>query len=160
MFFPMARTLHPTVQPSLIPTLLPTSIPTLMPTLVPTLQPTLLPTVAEKPDVVDDQLSMNENEGPVCVDDLENDTPPEDRTLLVTKVTGGDNGVCSISPDSTKVCYMPDKGFVGADSCEYIACDDQDPSQCGMAIVTIYVVPNCGNGVCDNGEYCNTCPGD
>ena len=120
----------------------------------------MLPTVAGRPDVVDDQLTVNESEGPVCVNVLENDTPPEGQILLVTKVTGGDNGVCSISPDSTKVCYMPEKGFVGVDSCEYVACDDQEPPQCGMAIVTINVAPNCGNGVCDNGEDCNTCPGD
>ena len=120
----------------------------------------MLPTVAGRPDVVDDKLTVNENEGPVCVDVLENDTPPEGQTLLVTEVTGGDNGVCSISPDSTEVCYMPDKGFTGLNSCEYMACDDQDPPQCGMAIVTINVLPNCGNEVCDNGEDCNTCPGD
>ena len=113
---------------------------TLDPTLLPTLQPTLFPTIAEKPDVVDDSLTMNENEGTVCVDVLDNDTPPNGQTLLVTKVTGGDNGVCSIGPDSTKVCYTPGLGFVGEDGCEYTACDDQEPPQCGTAIVGPIIV--------------------
>lgn len=49
------------------------------------------------------------------------------------------NGVCEISPDGTAIFYTPNPGFVGADQCEYRACDDTGEPNCANATVYITV---------------------
>ena len=86
---------------------------------------------------VDDATTMVSSDGIAFISVLENDTPGQ--FLSVKNAEGGSNGSCDISIDLTQVVYQPNAGFVGMDSCEYEACDDQTPPNCLTATVTINV---------------------
>ena len=119
-----------------IPTYHPTDFPTFLPTSEPTFVPTGIPTPGINPLIADDEADSKCICGKTCsIDVLKNDTPD----LKLVKVTGGANGDCAIGKlDSKKILYIANPGFVGEDSCEYIACDDdQKPPRCGSATILI-----------------------
>ncbi|KAL3779606.1 hypothetical protein ACHAW5_001054 [Stephanodiscus triporus] len=88
---------------------------------------------------VDDATTIFSTDGIAFIAVLENDTAAAGQSLSVKKAAGASNGSCSIGLDLIEVVYMPNAGFVGVDSCEYEACDDQEPPQCVSATVTITV---------------------
>ena len=118
-----------------IPTYHPTDFPTFLPTSEPTFVPTGIPTPGINPVIEDDEADSKCICGNACsIDVLKNDTPD----LKLVKVTGGANGDCAIGKlDSKKILYTANPGFVGEDSCEYIACDGQKPPRCGSATIDI-----------------------
>lgn len=118
-----------------IPTYHPTDFPTFLPTSEPTFEPTGIPTQGINPLIADDEADSTCICGKSCsIDVLKNDTPD----LKLVKVTGGANGDCAIGKlDSKKITYIANPGFVGEDSCEYIACDGQKPPRCGSATIEI-----------------------
>ena len=118
-----------------IPTYHPTDFPTFLPTSEPTFVPTGIPTPGVNPLIADDEADSKCICGKTCsIDVLKNDTPD----LKLAKVTGGANGDCAIGKlDSKKILYIANPGFLGEDSCEYIACDGQKPPRCGSATILI-----------------------
>lgn len=118
-----------------IPTYFPTDFPTFLPTSEPTFVPTGIPTPGINPLIVDDEADSKCICGKTCsINVLKNDTPD----LKLVKVTGGTDGDCAIGKlDSKKILYIANPGFVGKDSCEYIACDGQKPPRCGSATILI-----------------------
>ena len=69
---------------------------------------------------------------------LDNDTDPDDDTLLVDIIgnTPPSNGVLVVNEDGT-LTYKPNPGFAGTDSFTYKACDSE--GLCDEATVTVNV---------------------
>jgi hypothetical protein len=88
---------------------------------------------------VDDTATISSSDRIAFIAVIENDTPAAGQSLSVKRTDGASNGNCSIGLDLLEVVYQPDAGFVGADVCEYEACDDQEPPLCVSATVKITV---------------------
>ena len=76
---------------------------------------------------------------PVTVPVLTNDTDIEGDTLSVTLITQPANGTTVLNPDGT-VTYTPDPDFVGTDTFTYRVCDDGTPVRCDEGSVTVDVL--------------------
>ena len=104
----------------------------------PTITPIPIPTPITGPVARDDEVSFSANEGRAFIPVLENDTPAPGKELAVRAITSNaSNGSCNISLDLLEVVYVPNEGFVGADSCVYEACDSVP--ECDTETLTIEV---------------------
>ena len=84
----------------------------------------------------DDEVSISADGGLAFVLVLKNDTPTPGKDLAVKSITyNGSNGQCAILLDS--LVHIPNKGFVGTDSCVYEACDSVP--ECDTETLTIEV---------------------
>ena len=74
---------------------------------------------------------------------LSNDSDPDGDPLIVntTPVTPPTNGTLTLNPDGT-FTYIPNPGFSGTDSFDYIVCEDTPNGGCDTATVTINVIPD------------------
>jgi large repetitive protein len=94
--------------------------------------------VNDPPTVLDDSTSTNED-APVDIDVLANDTDV-DGTIDPTSVTitsGPSNGSVLVDPLTGHVTYTPDSDFSGTDTFTYQVCDATD--LCASATVTVTV---------------------
>jgi CshA-type fibril repeat protein len=90
----------------------------------------------DPPDAVDDAAATNEDT-PVTVNVLANDSDPEGNPLTVTGATAP-NGTVAVNPDGT-ISYIPDRDFNGTDTITYTVSDGQ--GGVSTATVTIVVAP-------------------
>ena len=104
-------------------------------------------TPVNDPPVVNDDLATTNEDTPVNVDILANDSDPLDPlgnidTTSVVIIGGPSNGSVSVLPDGS-LDYTPDPNFVGVDTVTYVVCDDGNgpPPLCDTAIVVITVNP-------------------
>lgn len=94
---------------------------------------------AEGPVARDDDGVMNADDGIAFFSVLENDTPAPGETLFVQSVGDGTDGLCTIGLDLLQVTFIPDVGFDGTDTCDYVACDALNA--CDSATLTVVVEP-------------------
>ena len=87
----------------------------------------------DAPVVLDDNATTDEN-SPVTVDVLANDTDPDGDTLTVDSVTQPTNG--SVTNNGTDVTYTPDANYSGSDTFTYTATDGTD-TQTATVTITI-----------------------
>lgn len=80
---------------------------------------------------------------PVSGNVLVNDDDPDGDVIILnlTPIDQPDNGSVVLLGNGT-FTYTPNPGFVGTDTYIYSICDDQVPSLCDTAIVTINVIPD------------------
>lgn len=90
------------------------------------------------PVAVDDEAYTNEDT-PVTIDVLANDSDPDSPLRTPTIVNNALNGVAIVNPLDSTVLYIPDPGFVGVDSFTYSICDQSVPPLCDTATVIVYV---------------------
>ncbi len=91
--------------------------------------------VNDPPDAVNDTASTDEDV-PVTIPVLNNDSDPDSDPLTVTTVSDPPNGSVTINPDGT-VTYTPDPNYNGEDSFTYTICDPDNA--CDTATVTITI---------------------
>ena len=84
--------------------------------------------VNDPPVTKDDDDEETNEDTPVNVNVLANDTEPDGDTLSVVSVTQGANGAVAINPDKT-VKYSPNLNFFGSDSFTYTIDDGHGASQ-------------------------------
>ncbi|NOX56951.1 MAG: hypothetical protein GXP27_21425 [Planctomycetes bacterium] len=89
----------------------------------------------ELPDAIDDAAATDEDT-PVDIDVLSNDTDPDGDPLTVTAVTQPANGQTAINADGT-VRYTPDAGFTGQDTFQYTVSDDNGGEDTATVTVTV-----------------------
>ena len=90
--------------------------------------------------IVDDDNEQTPPNTSVTVDALDNDTQPQGLPLEITNITTQpENGVCEII--NGQVQYVPNKDFIGSDSCGYVACI-KGTAECDEGIVNVDVVPS------------------
>jgi VCBS repeat-containing protein len=97
---------------------------------------TLAP-VNDPPIARDDAATTNEDI-PVTVDVLANDTDVEDSFLEVVSATAGSNGSVTINSDGT-LTYTPDRDFNGGDAFTYAVSDGA--AELVVATVTVTIAP-------------------
>jgi hypothetical protein len=85
-------------------------------------------------------LGETEEDTPVVIAVLANDTDADGGTLSVTSVTQGTNGSVAINPDGT-VTYTPNAGTLGTDNFTYVMSDGQG----GEATAPVAVIVSAGN---------------
>lgn len=96
------------------------------------------------PVAVDDEAETDQN-SPVTIEVLANDTDPEDDPLTVTGVSDPANGTATINPDDT-VTYEPDFGFFGEDSFTYTISDGNGGADTATVFITVHPVDPTGGG--------------
>jgi hypothetical protein len=102
--------------------------------------------VNDAPSAVDDAAATDEDV-PVTVDVLANDSDPEGDTLSVDSVTQGANG--SVTTDGTSVTYTPTPGFVGTDTFTYTVSDGNGGFDTATVTVTVGAVNDAPDAVND-----------
>lgn len=88
-----------------------------------------------------DDSATTDEDTPVVIDVLENDSDPEGQPLEVTGTTDPANGSTIVAPDG-RVVYVPDAGFTGEDAFDYTV---EDPDG-NSATATVTVTVNEGDG--------------
>ena len=75
----------------------------------------------------------------ICYAVLENDEDREGGNLDVNVLDSAlpQNGMVSVI--GQEICYIPDGGYSGMDSIQYIVCDDGTPVQCDTALIVVTV---------------------
>jgi VCBS repeat-containing protein len=91
--------------------------------------------VNDAPTAVDDSASTQQDT-PVVVDVLANDTDPEGDGLSISAVTQGTNG--SVTNNGSDITYTPDPGFTGDDSFSYTADDGNGGTDTATVTVTVF----------------------
>jgi subtilisin family serine protease len=80
--------------------------------------------------------SVTDEDSPVVVDVLSNDTDADGDVLAVDSVSQPTNGSASLNPDNT-ITYTPDADFNGADSFDYTVSDGNGGSDTATVDVTV-----------------------
>jgi VCBS repeat-containing protein len=93
------------------------------------------------PIAVPDTVVMAEDDPPVFIPVLANDSDPDGRIISNTLkiVNGPANGTATINPASAEISYTPNPNFNGQDQLTYRICDNK--KACSIASVTITVTP-------------------
>ncbi|MBN2533878.1 MAG: tandem-95 repeat protein, partial [Spirochaetales bacterium] len=91
--------------------------------------------INDPPLGVDDSAATNEDV-PVNIDVLVNDTDPDGDTLSIAGVGSASNGVAEININ--QVTYTPDNGFYGTDSFIYTVSDGNGGTDTAIVSITIY----------------------
>jgi Ca2+-binding RTX toxin-like protein len=92
---------------------------------------------AEAPTPADDSASTDEDE-PLSIDVLANDTDPDGDALTVTSASDPEHGQATVEADGS-VTYAPEPDYAGGDSFAYTVADSQGNT--ASATVTIVVNP-------------------
>ncbi|MCG7877809.1 MAG: Ig-like domain-containing protein, partial [Candidatus Thiodiazotropha endolucinida] len=95
--------------------------------------------VNDAPVAVDDSIGTDEDV-PVTVNVLPNDSDPDGDTLTVTAVTQGTNGSVAIDPVSGNPVYTPDPDFNGTDTFTYTIDDGNGGTDTATVTVTVGAV--------------------
>ena len=104
--------------------------------------------VNDGPDAVNDSDTTNEDT-PVTIPVLDNDSDPEGNTLAVTDATDPANGSVAINGDGT-ITYTPDPDFHGIDSFTYTISDGNGGSDTASVILTVLPVNDDPDAVDDS----------
>jgi len=104
-----------------------------------TFTPTPIPTDDGKPVAVDDVDTTTEDVELIFNSLLSNDTVVDNAKITSFDATSANNGTIVDNRNGTYT-YTPVNSFVGEDSFTYTLCDDDTPSNCSTATVTITVV--------------------
>jgi hypothetical protein len=96
--------------------------------------------INDGPVAVDDAAVTNEDT-PVVIDVLANDSDDDSPLGIPVITTPPSNGTASVNPGDSTVLYTPANNFVGQDTFQYEICDDGMPPLCDMSQVVITVIP-------------------
>ncbi|MES9994047.1 MAG: retention module-containing protein, partial [Candidatus Thiodiazotropha sp.] len=88
------------------------------------------------PVAVSDNASTDENT-PVTIDVLTNDSDPEGDVLSISSFSQGANGTVAIDPVSGNPVYTPNPGFTGTDSFSYTVSDGNGGADTATVTVTV-----------------------
>ena len=119
-----------------------------LPSLCDTATVTILVNPVNDPPIALDDADTTNQDTPVLIDVVANDDDPNDPAGNIDPTTvdtipgsGPSNGSLTIDPVTGVVTYTPAPGFNGADTFDYVVCDDGNPlpSQCDTATVTITI---------------------
>jgi hypothetical protein len=93
------------------------------------------------PPVANDDAAMTQENTPVTINVLVNDTDPDGDSLSVDSVTDPPNGAATINADQT-VTYTPDANFFGTDTFDYTIHDGKGGFDTATVTVTVERRPN------------------
>jgi len=96
---------------------------------------------ANAPPVAQNDSGTTEEDTPITVAVLENDSDPDGNTIHVSAVTQGASGSVEISGDNT-VTYTPALNFYGQDTFTYTISDGKGGTDSAVVTVTVTAVPD------------------
>jgi uncharacterized repeat protein (TIGR01451 family) len=96
--------------------------------------------IPNNPPVAVDDNATTDEDTPVTIPVLGNDSDPDGDSLTVTSVTAAANGTTMVNPDGT-ITYIPDPDYCGQDSFTYTISDGRG----GTDTATVGVTVNCVN---------------
>ena len=103
------------------------------------------PLVGNRPPVAVDDSAVTDQDTPVVISVLGNDSDPDGHAFAVDSTTPPLNGTVVVNPDGT-ITYTPNSGFVGTDTFTYTICEVGGPvggvpatGLCDTATVTVTV---------------------
>lgn len=91
------------------------------------------------PPMASDDMATTEEDTPVVIDVLANDSDSDGNSLTITAVTQGDHGNTVVNNGAT-VTYTPDAGFTGSDEFTYTVSDGTDQVT-ATVMVTVTAAP-------------------
>jgi len=94
---------------------------------------------ANQDPVAVDEAATTDEDTPVTIAVLSNDSDPDEDPLSVASVTQGANGSAAINPNGT-VTYTPNENFNGSDSFTYTVSDNKGGSASATVTVTVNAV--------------------
>lgn len=90
--------------------------------------------------VTNPDTAETDEDTPVTIDVLANDSDVDGDPLSVTGATPGTNGATTVNPDGT-ITYTPDAGFSGTDTFDYTVDDGNGGTATGTVTVTVGTEP-------------------
>ena len=91
------------------------------------------------PPLATDDAALTDEDTPVTIDVLANDSDPEGDALSIEDVTEGSSGSVSINPDGT-ITYSPSPDFNGTDNFSYTVSDGYGGTDEGTVSVTVIAI--------------------
>jgi hypothetical protein len=101
---------------------------------------TLVPSVCNHPPRVVDDVASTEENHPVTVNVLANDSDPDGNTITVASVTQPAHG--SVTNNTSNVTYTPAANYFGSDAFSYTASDGNGGTATASVSVTVSERPN------------------
>ncbi|MCP4304893.1 MAG: DUF11 domain-containing protein, partial [bacterium] len=105
------------------------------------------PLVGNRPPVAVDDADVTDQDTPVVIAVLDDDSDPDGHDFEITDTTDPANGTVTVNPDGT-ITYTPNPGFSGTDTFTYTICEVEGtvggiPSTglCDTATVTVTINP-------------------
>ncbi|UCH10492.1 MAG: tandem-95 repeat protein, partial [Fidelibacterota bacterium] len=114
---------------------------------------TLTITAANDPPVAVDNAAATDEDIPVTIAVLDNDSDPDNDDLTLEEATQGEHGTTDINPDST-ITYSPAADFYGSDSFEYTISDGNGGTASATVTLTVRAVNDAP--VAQNDSYTGT----
>jgi hypothetical protein len=100
------------------------------------------------PDAIDDSATTDE-ETPVTIAVLDNDSDPEGDPLTIIEFTQGAHGTVVIDPESGNPVYTPEANFTGTDTFTYTISDGHGGTDTATVTVTVNPVNDLPDAVDD-----------
>ncbi|MDJ0665410.1 MAG: SdrD B-like domain-containing protein [Acidimicrobiia bacterium] len=104
------------------------------------------PLVGNRPPVAVDDEDVTDEDTPVVITVLDDDSDPDGHSFAISTTTDPANGSIVVNPDGT-ITYTPDPGFVGVDTFTYTICELDGvvggipaTGLCDTATVTVTIV--------------------
>jgi hypothetical protein len=104
------------------------------------------PLVGNRPPVAVDDEDVTDEDTPVVITVLDDDTDPDGHDFAISDTTDPLNGTITVNPDGT-ITYTSNLGFVGVDTFTYTICEVGGPvggvpatGLCDTATVTVTIV--------------------
>ncbi|PSJ72154.1 hypothetical protein C7N43_35710, partial [Sphingobacteriales bacterium UPWRP_1] len=97
------------------------------------------------PPLAADDIASTEEDVPVVIDILGNDSDPDGDNLTVTFLSDP-CGIATLNADGVSVTYTPLPGCGPVDYFSYVICDNGTPVLCDTAYVTINITPQPAEG--------------
>ncbi len=101
----------------------------------------------QNPEAVDDTVATEEDD-PVAITVLQNDTDPDDDSLTLSVLTQPSNGTAEVLAQGNAIVYRPASGFSGVDSFTYQVSDGNggtDSATVTITVSNVNVAPTAAN---------------
>ena len=105
-------------------------------------------TANQSPSAIDDTSTTNQNT-PVNIAVLANDSDPDGDALTITNVSQAANGALAVNADNT-VTYSPNTGFAGTDSFNYTVSDGRGGTDTASVALTVTLSNHPPVAACQN----------
>lgn len=91
---------------------------------------------ANQQPVVEDDTAETDEDEPVTIDPIANDSDPDGDDIEIVEITDPPHGTVTFNPDGT-IEYTPDPDFNGTDTFGYTVCDTVLNCTTGVVVVTV-----------------------
>lgn len=86
--------------------------------------------------LINDSVEVEDNNAPITINVLENDTYPEGSEVVVTITDEPNHGTAVVNPDGT-ITYTPNPGFTGTDTIVYEVCHPDLGCEEAVLVITV-----------------------